>query len=67
MCGILAHMASIDPFKYDVLSDEEKSAYICLPLTIYDSTKLKIKKNRKYENCRADRSIDPFPRFQACD
>ena len=61
MCGILAHMASIDPFKYDVLSDEEKSAYVSSPITSYDSSKRKNKKNRKHENCRTDRPLELFP------
>jgi hypothetical protein len=63
MCAILAHMASIDPFKYDMLSDEEKTAYVSPSLTVYDLTKLKNKKNRKYENRRTDRSLELFPSF----
>ena len=60
---MITFMASIDPFKYEMLSDDEKSAYVSLPLTVYDLKKLKIKKNRKHENCRADRSFDIFPSF----
>lgn len=54
-------MASIDPFKYDMLSDDEKSAYVSPCLTGYDLPKHKKKKNRKNENCRTDRSLNLFP------
>lgn len=56
-------MLSIDPFKYEMISDEEKSAYISPSLTVCDLPKPKNKKNRKNENCRTDRSLELFPSF----
>lgn len=56
-------MLSIDPFKYDMLSDEEKSAYVSPCLTVYVLTKLKNKKNRKHEDCRTDRYFENFPSY----
>ena len=49
-------MASIDPFKYEMLSDEEKTAYVSLYLDDYGCRKLKTKKKRKHENHRTNRS-----------
>lgn len=63
MYAILAHMASIDPFKYEMLSDDDKTAYISPCLNSQGLPKLKNKKNRKDENCRTDRSLDLFPDF----
>ena len=60
---MITFMASIDPFKYEMLSDDEKSAYVLPPLTGYGLPKLKNKKNRKDENCRTDRSLELFPSF----
>ena len=54
-------MLSIDPFKYDMLSDVEKNAYISPCLTGYDLPKRKSQKNRKHENCRTDRTLELFP------
>lgn len=62
MYAILAHMASIDPFKYEMLSDDDKNAYISPYLNSQGLPKLKNKKNRKHENCRTDRST-LFPDF----
>ena len=56
-------MLSIDPFKYEMISDEEKSAYVSPCLTVYDLPKRKNKKNRKHENCRTDRPLELFPSF----
>ena len=60
-------MNSIHPFKYEMLSDEDKSAYISPSLTGCDLPKLKNKKTRKDENCRTDRSLELFPSFQTCE
>lgn len=54
-------MLSIDPFKYDMLSDKEKSAYISPYLDDYGYPKIKRKKNRKNENCRTERTLELFP------
>lgn len=56
-------MLSIDPFKYEMLSDDEKSAYVSPSLRGYDLPKVKKKKNRKHENCSTDRSLELFPSF----
>lgn len=56
-------MGSIDPFKFDMLSDEEKSAYISSSLDSKGFPKLKTKKNRKHENSNTDRSLELFPDF----
>lgn len=61
MYAILADMASIDPFKFEMLSDDDKSAYISPFLTGSDLPKRKNKKNRKNENCRTERTLELFP------
>ena len=60
-------MASIDPFKYEMISDEEKSAYVSPSLTDCDLSKRKNKKNRKNEKYRTDRSFELLPSFQTCE
>ena len=56
-------MGGVNEYELEMMSELEKSAYFSLSLSGLPLIKRKTKKNRKYESCRTDRTLELFPDF----